>query len=231
MKKIKLLFTLVVISLLLSSCDQGVSFNGEVIDRITQKPIQGVSINIRNWDTTYTDSLGIYKFSKTHYGYFGDIEILLKKDGYKTKHLNLTTQNERKTDEVIKLEKSNGKFANRIDQKYQIIMFYINKYFMSLLNLLTLLFVAFHKNTLYRFNWIIGILFLNLTLYFSITDLHLVNFHLINGPIYLQHYNWHPFSLKIVFPGASILFWILYFAKREWVILETETVEELIKSE
>lgn len=226
MKKIKLLFTLVVLILLMSSCDYRVSFNGEVIDQITKKPIQGVSINIKNWDTIFTDSLGTYKFSKTHYGYFGEVEILLEKEGYKTKHLNLTTQNEKMTDEIIKLEKSNEKFVNSIDQKYQKIMFYFNKYFLSLLNLLTLIFLIFKKNIHYQFNWIVGILFLNLTLYYSITDFHLVNFHIINGPIYLQHYNWHPFSLKIVFPGASILFWMLYFVKREWIIADTETSKD-----
>ena len=75
---------------LLSSCDTGVSFNGQVVDKTTHQPISGVRINVKDRDTTFSYSSGNYRYNRMMYGMFGDVDILLEKEGYKAKHLNLS---------------------------------------------------------------------------------------------------------------------------------------------
>jgi hypothetical protein len=230
MKKLNLLFITAVICVLMSSCDTGVSFNGQVVDKNTHQPIAGVRINVKDRDTTFTDSLGKYTYSRMMYGLFGDTEILLEKEGYKTKHLNLSTGKAQRKDAVIELQKSDATTANSIDRKYVKTMFYFNKYFLSLLNVLTLLFIAINKKIKYRVAWIAGILLLNLTFFFSFTDFSLIKYHILNGPIYLTHFKMYPYSLKFVIPIATILFWVLYLVKKEWIMEKIKTAEEKLVS-
>jgi len=223
MKKINQLFILVVICVLLISCDTKFSSNGVVIDQNTHQPVAGVKISIKDRDSTFTDNFGKYRIDKFIYGWAGDFEILLEKDGYKTKHINFNKGKLQLVNAIIELEKSEGKPVYAVDRKYVKTMFYFNKYVLSLLNLLTLLFVAIKKKVNYRFVWIMGILLLNPTFFISFTDLSLVKFHLLNGPVYLTHFYMYPYSLKFVFPVATILFWIIYLVKRDKIFYEIKT--------
>ena len=218
MKKLNLLFITIIVCVLLSSCDTGVSFNGQVVDKNTHKPIAGVRINVKDRDTTFTDSIGNYKYSRMMYGMFGDIDIMLEKKGYKAKHINLSAGNTPRIDAVIELQKSDATTVNSVDRKYVKTMFYFNKYVLSLLNVLTLLFIIIHKKVEYRLVWILGILLFNLTFFFSYTDFSLVKYLLLNGPVYLTHYWVYPYSLKFVIPIATILFWVLYLFKKDWIM-------------
>ena len=229
MKKFNQLFTLVAICVCFISCDSGISFNGKVVDKNTHQPISGVRISIKDRDTTFTDSIGKHKYGKMFYGSFGDNEILLEKDGYQAKHLNISKQRQQQFNAVVELEKSKGTAVYSIDRKYLKAMFYFNKYVLSLLNVLTLIFVSLKKKIEYRSVWIIGILLLNLTLFYSFTDFSLVKYHILNGPVYLTHYLVHPYSLKIVIPVATILFWVIYLIKREWIINKIVTTESTIQ--
>ena len=223
MKKIKQLFTFVIICVLFISCDTKFSSNGVVIDQNTRQPVVGVKISIKDRDSTYTDNFGKYRIDKFIYGWAGDFEILLEKDGYKTKHVNFNRGKLQSANTTIELEKSEGKSVCAVDRKYVKTMFYFNKYVLSLLNLLTFLFVAIKKKVDYRFVWIMGILLLNPTFFISFTDLSLVKFNFLNGPVYLTHFHMYPYSLKFIIPLTSILFWIIYLVKRDKIFYEIET--------
>ena len=209
-------------SILVSSCDTGISFNGRVIDKITNQPVAGVKISVKDQYFSITDSLGSYNFHKFHYGYLGFTEILFEKKGYKPVYFNLDSPGKKHFNEIIKLEKSEGNDSFAIDQKYVKAMFYFNRYVLTLFGLFTFIFVCVKKKISNRVYWLFGILLVNLTFYFSITDFNLVKFLFLNGPVYLSFWSYNPYSLKIVIPTASFLFWVLYFFKREIVIKGSE---------
>jgi len=98
------------------------------------------------------------------------------------------------------------------------VMYYVNIFLVSLLNMLTLLFVIFRKGIKRKVLWIPGILLLNPTFFLSITDGCIARFFPLNGPVYLTHFHEYPFSLKIVIPLVSILFWCLYLWRRNMLM-------------
>lgn len=218
------LFTFIFAMTFMVSCDTGFHSAGLVINKATRQPIDSVKIYIKNIDSTYTDSLGHYKIDTMVYGYAGSLEILLAKDGYKTKHVNFKSDPISKDAAVIEMEKLEADSLEDlcIQKKVVPIMYYVNLYFISLLNLLTLLFLIFKKEIKRKIVWILSVLLFNCTLFVSITDCSIMDFSLINGPFYLTHYWLYPYSVKIVVPIATILFWCIYLIKRRIVFRTKE---------
>jgi len=207
---------LVFLILVLISCDTGFYSNGLVIDKMTQLPIDSVTINIKNLDSVFTDSIGNYKIDTMIYGYAGECEILLSKHGYKTKHVNFKKYKIEKHNAIIEMEMlENSIEESCIDLKRVSQMYFFNKYFISLINILTLLFLILKKRVKWRILWILGVLILNFTIFISFVDCNMIDFKLINSPVFLTHYWLYPFSLKIVIPFVSICFWSIYLIRKE----------------
>jgi hypothetical protein len=210
------LLGLFIILILVVSCDTGFNSKGLVIDKSTQLPIDNVKIDIKGKGTTYTDSLGYYKIDTMIYGYAGNLEILLNKDGYKTKHVNFKTDKIEMNNALIELEKLGKSTVHFCIEKKRISqLYYFNMYFISLFNLLTLLFLLFKKKIRGKILWILGVILFNLTILISFTDCSISDFKLINSPIPLTHYWIHPYSIKIVIPVFAIIFWGIYLIKKK----------------
>ena len=198
------------------SCDTGFHSEGLVINKSTQLPIDSVKIHIKDLDSIYTDSVGKYRIDTMIYGYAGYLEILLVKEGYQTKHVNFKNDRVIQDNAIIEMEMLNGSTQEfSLPKKTISLMYYFNLYIISLVNVLTLLFLIFRKGIPWKYFWILGVLLFNLILFISFTDGSVSDFSILNGPVYLTHYWIYPYSVKIVLPLTSIMFWILYLAKHK----------------
>lgn len=219
-------FMLLTIAFLLTSCDTKFDSKGLVVDKLTKLPIHNVKINIKELDSTYTDSLGRFVINKFVNGWAGDFEILLEKEGYKTRHINFETRNIKRDSAVIELEKlASDSESYCFDKKIISHIYYFNKYFLSFLNVLTILFLII-KKIKWKIVWILGILLNNLTIWISYTDCSIIKFHFINGPIYWTHFGMNPYSFKIVIPIITLVFWTIYLIKKNVLIKETYRLTE-----
>ncbi len=202
---------LLLIFFLLISCDTGFHSKGVVIDKATQLPIDSVKVNIKGLGFTYSDSLGRYEVDTVIKRYAGALELLLEKEGYAVRHITFNSSDMKKDSALIVLEKAANRSGDYcVNRKYVSWMFYFNKYVLSLINILTLLFVVIKKRIKWRVVWIIGVLLFNVTLFVSFTDCSIVKLYFLNGPVYLTHFGLNPYSVKIVVPVVTIVFWIIY---------------------
>jgi hypothetical protein len=215
---IKNILALLFLSIFLASCDKIYHSEGLVIDELTRLPIDSVKISIKELDSTYTDQSGRFGINKLVNYWSGDFEILLEKRGYKTKHINFETFHLMRDSAIIELEKSENSSENIcISRETVSRMYYFNMYFISLLNILTLLFLII-KKIRWKILWIIGILLLNLTIFISFTDCSIIKWSIINGPVYLTHFWIYPYSVKIVIPIMTITFWIIFLTNKSVLI-------------
>jgi hypothetical protein len=208
---------------MLISCDSGLNSSGVVVDKKTRLPIDSVTINVKNLYSVYTDSMGKYKIDTTIYGHVVYLEILLSKQGYKTKHVDFKNDKIKKSNAIIEmeiLEDSTEEFCFDLKQVSQ--MYYFNKYFISLINILTLFFLILKKRVKWKLIWILGVFIFNFTIFISFVDCSIMDFKPINGPIFLTHYWHYPFSIKIVFPIASIAFWSAYLINKRLLLKPEE---------
>lgn len=213
MKRILHLLAFVLTGALLTSCDTGFFSTGQVIDKNTKQPIEAVRIDAKGFDTTFTDSAGKYEIQKFVCGYAGNLELLLEKEGYKSKHISFKSGIE-KNPVLIELEKSVDGKAVCVDRVWVKRLFHFNQYFFPLLNLLTLIFVAAKRNLRWKFAFIPGILLLNFYIQFSFTDFSFVG---INYMIGLLWPFYHPYSLSLVVPFATLLFWGLFLFRKNLI--------------
>jgi len=217
------ILALISVLFFLLSCDTGFSSKGFIIDHSTGLPIDNVTIHIKDLDSIRTDSTGKYKIDTLIYGSAGNLEILLKKEGYKTKHVSLRKSKNRNANELIQMEKIENTSDNYCMKKKRVAqMFYFNKYVLSLINIATILFLIFSIRIKRRMLWIFGILLFNLTFFITYTDCSINNFRLINGPVYLTHYWIYPYSVKIVVPLATMTFWLIYLRFRKILLKPQE---------
>jgi hypothetical protein len=219
MREITKYHGLVLLILILISCDTGFNSKGIVIDKMTRLPIDSVTINIKNLDSTYTDNTGKYKIDTLIYGYAGELEVLLSKQGYKTKHINFTKNKLEKDNALIEMELLNDSTDDYcIDIKRAPQMHFVNKHIVSLVNILTMLFLVLKRNVKLRVLWILCVLMLNFTIFISFVDCSIMGFNPFNGPVFLTHYRHYPFSIKIVIPVATIVFWSIYLINKTLII-------------
>ncbi|MCK3685931.1 carboxypeptidase-like regulatory domain-containing protein [Maribellus sp. YY47] len=221
MKILNRFFIPVLALLLLTSCDTLFSSKGKVIDKDTHEPLSGVTVNFKNIDSVYTDTAGYYTFHKVLFGYTGSLEMLLSKEGYKSRHISFRSGKADPQNMLIEMERRETTQSDRVfEPRWVSMMYYINMYVISLLNVLTLLFVIFKKGIKRKALWICAIVLLNPTFFLSVTNGNISQFLPLNGPVFLAHFATYPFSLKIVLPLGTLLFWVLYVWLRNKLIRE-----------
>ena len=211
-------FGLIFILLFITSCHSNLGSNGVVIDKRTGHPIDGVTINAKNIYSVQTDSLGKYSIDTTMFGLV-KLEILLSKEGYKTKLIDFNNDKISTGNAIIEmevLEDSTEEFCFDIKRVSQ--MYFFNKYFISMINVLTILFLIFKKRVKWKTVWILGVFIFNFTTLISFVDCRILDFNPINWPVLLTHHWHYPFAIKIVFPIASIVFWSTYLTNKRLLL-------------
>lgn len=194
---------------MLSSCHKGYDVKGRVTDRLTGEPIGQAEVFLKTIDTVMTDSSGAFEFDKYLSGghAFSDVEILIEKEGFKSKYVNISKT--RNTGEAgFSLDQ--GENRNRFSP-VGVKLFYVINLGLSLLNLLTIMFILF-KHIRYKFLWIFGIIVINCVFRIIYVD-GSVTFDFFHGPFFLLHYTYYPFTIKMVLPIVTICFWLLYSKK------------------
>jgi hypothetical protein len=91
------------------------------------------------------------------------------------------------------------------------------KIIFSLFNAFTLIFILFKSKIRLKFLWVSGIILINPAFRFLHSDFSLLDYEILNGPFYLFNYWNYPYSLIIAIPAISIVFWIIYLMKKEWI--------------
>lgn len=216
MKKEFLLLTFVV--LIFSSCDTFFGANGIVVDSETLKPIADAKIQVKGQTTFYTDSLGQYKFVRNFLGTAIKVELLVDKSGYEPIYIDCSKKSFSRDQETIKMKRAIKPFVPKLPQSAVRVMYWFNLIVISLFNFLTLMFVLFYRRLINKLLWVVAILLLNVTIHLLFLDGSIVDFSIINGPIYLAHYWTYPYSVKIVLPIASLFFWIMFTFSRDSII-------------
>lgn len=216
MKKEFLLLTFLV--LFLSSCDTFFHANGIVVDDETSKPIANAKIQVKGKTVFFTDSLGQYKIDRSFLGVAIKVELLVEKPGYIPVYIDCSKKSFVYNQEIIKMKRTSTSFVPKIPQSTVRTMYWFNLIVLSLFNFLTLLFVLFYRRLINKFLWVIAILLLNVTIHLLYLDGSIVDFSLINGPVYLAHYWTYPYTVKIILPIASIIFWIMFIFSRDSII-------------
>lgn len=207
MKNIVILILFVVL-ILAVSCDTKFYADGLIVDKTTKFPLEQVMISVKTLDTIYTDSYGKFHIDTFIHRYAGDFEILLTKEGYKTTHINFSKIQRTKKEYLFEMEKlQNYEAPCCLNRQRVRQMYYFNKFFLSAFNVLTIVFILFRRKLKWRFFWIAGILILNPTFFVSVADCSLMSLKILNGPIYLTHFSFYPFSVMIVLPVFPLLFW------------------------
>lgn len=194
----------------LNSCDSYFFSKGEIIDSKTQFPVDSAKISIKGWDPIYTDSKGRFEISKPYFGTWTDFEILIEKDNYIPKYLNITKDGLGKDSVLIELRPTIDQFNSSFTSKSVKTFYLINLLGISLINFLTLIFIIRNKKIRSRIYWIIGILCVNLTFSYLYLDFSLLDYEILNFPIFLTHYKLYPFTIKIVIPIVTMIFWFMY---------------------
>ncbi len=216
MKNVILLLAFFV--LLFSSCDTFFHVNGIVVDRETLKPIADAKIQVKGISTFYTDSLGHYKIDRSFLGTAIKVELLVEKSGYIPVYIDCNKKSFHRDQETIKMKRAIKPFVPMIPQSAVRVMYWFNLIVVSLFNLMTLVFVLFYRKLINKFYWVVAILLLNLTIHLLYLDGSIVDFNIINGPVYLAHYWTYPYSVKIVLPIASFFFWIMFIYRKDSII-------------
>lgn len=198
------------ICLILCSCHTGYYIEGVVKDSSNGKPLGQAKVFLKTIDTVVTDSSGTFVFDKHLTGghVFSDVEIMIEKDGFKSQYVNFGDAGS-KSRTSISLER--GEKAVQFPSEGVTLFYFINLG-ISLLNLVTIIFVLFNRIR-YKYLWFLGLVFMSCVFNIVYID-GSVGFDFIHGPFFLLHHNYYPFTIKVVVPVAAILFW-LFYRKRE----------------
>lgn len=229
MKTIPNYLRLIFIILSITSCDSALNSTGVVIDKTTGLPIDSVTVNAKNIYFVHTDSMGKYLIDTAMYGHVVSLEILLSKQGYKTKLVDFKNDQISKQNALIEmevLESSIEEFCFDLSRVSQ--MYFFNKYFISMINVLTLVFLIFNKRVRWRIVWILGVFMFNFTAFISFVDCRILDFNLINWPVILTHYWHYPFSIKVVFPFASVVFWSAYLINKRLLVKPEKSIHNTL---
>ena len=203
---------------LLASCESTYRTGGMVTDSETGMALSGALVNYKNLDSTYTDASGRFRLEKSARGVIlsGDVELVVEKKGYVPRYLRMARETAQATDVIVKLTPSvNGNGSARFSQQWVKRMFGFNLYVISFLNLFTLAFILF-RPIRWKWFWILSVFTLNSVLSSCYVD-GVTTFEIFHLPFFLANYASHPFTIRWVIPLATLLFWILFFKKPEWI--------------
>jgi len=212
---LKRILGLVILSFFLSSCLSPSHLECVVIDQNTFLPVDSAQITLEESITVFSDSLGRFEI----YGSFWTkFEILVEKKGYQPKYINSAEgdSNFNKT-KVIQLQQTHKVYKPFLSKNQLRFTNSLVKIVFSLLNVFTLIFILINSEIRWQYIWITGILFINLVFNLLYLDYNLISYEIIHAPFFLTGYWNNPYSLKIAVPIISIVFWILYFSRRNLI--------------
>lgn len=213
---LKRILGLVVLSFILSSYDPPHFYvKGVVIDQLSLVPIDSASVSVREYAVLYTDSLGGFIIEQMGGG--SDFELLVEKKGYEPKYLNFSIGNHNSDSTTIQLQPTNKVYKPALSRNQLRFINSLVKIVFSLLNVFTLIFIFINSGIRWQYIWISGILFINLVFNLLYLDFNLISYEIIHAPFFLTGYWNNPYSIKIAVPIISIVFWILYFTKRNLI--------------
>lgn len=195
--------------ILLASCEGIIQGDGKIISATNQLPIDSVKIS---WfgKIVYSDKNGNFSFHE----FVGcvpacpDLELVLKKQGYETKYINLTKENE-KHKSVFKLIPTNNNTGDISHTKAKNFLFYLSivTAIISLFTLITLSIIKINKKAV----WFVIISFGTATIYYNylakITELKVFRPSLF---VFIK-YTFEPTWYQLNLPIGVFVFWTYYF--------------------
>lgn len=193
----------------MSSCEGIIQGKGKIISSNNKLPIDSVKIN---WlgKIVYSDKSGNFSFDE----FVGcvpscpELELFLTKQGYETKYINLTKENE-KHNYVFELIPTNKNIGNLSQEKSKNFLFYVSivTAIISLLTLITLPLLKIKNKSI----WFIIILFGTTSIYYN----YLAKFtqFKVFRPSLFVFFKWtfEPTWYLINLPLGLIIFWTYYF--------------------
>jgi hypothetical protein len=216
---------LIILSFILSSYDPArVHLQGVIIDKNTSAAIDSAKISIRESTSLFADSLGSFNIVQL----FSGFEILVEKKGYQPKYINFSKEKYDMDNIIIMLQPTTKENKSSLSQNELRFLNTLIKIIFSLFNAFTLIFILFKSKIRLKFLWVSGIILINPAFRFLHSDYSLLDYEILNGPFYLFNYWNYPYSLIIAIPAISIIFWIIYLVKRNW-IQEQSQPNELIQ--
>ena len=222
----KNLFYLFSLLILTTSCDRAFVMSGKIIDEINGKPINKAKIISSEKLVTYSDSLGVFKIDRFGPGSMSyKLEVLIEKGGYETRYFDLSKTKDL-NNITLKIGASNKIQTTYCSKSLVKIFYLINLTLINLITIFTLFFIVF-KPIKYKWIWIFVIIVVNITFKFNYIN-GLFNIDFFQLPFYLKHYGFYPFTVKIVLPISIIIFWAMYFLKKDLIIDKSEIQDKKI---
>ncbi len=202
-------FCIFYLLILLVSCEGIIHGDGKIISAINQLPIDSVKIN---WfdKIVYSDKNGNFSFHE----FVGcvpecpDLELVLTKQGYESKYINLSKENENHKS-VFQLIPTNKNIDDLSDVKSKSFLFYLSiiTAIISLFTLIALSIIKINNKAI----WFVIIFFGTITIYYNylakVTELKALRPSLF---IFIK-YTFEPTWYQLNLPIGLILFWIYYF--------------------
>jgi hypothetical protein len=212
-EKIAFAFLLFFILCMITGCHKKYEVTGRVLDGRTGEALSGATVYLKNIDSTRTDSDGQFFFD--HYlagGYaFTDVEIVIRKTGYQSRHVKFANDH----------NGNRGKFSiymtpSAVDHDVMparyVRLSYCFNLLISAVNILTIFFLFLFRIK-WKVLWIVGVFVLNPLIIVSYID-GSVAYHIFHAPLFLLHYKYAPFSVRVAIPIIPIIFWTLYTTGR-----------------
>lgn len=213
----KRILGLILLSFILSSYDPPfVQIEGKIIDKNTSNPIDSAKISVNESAMLFTDNYGAFKTELM--GLRTGLEILIEKNGYEPTYINFTNEKYNLDNAVITLQPTTVSVKLGLSQNSLRFLNTLIKILFSISNALTLIFILFHPEIKLKFLWITAVFLINPAFRLLHFGNKLLDFEILNGPFYLFNYWNYPYSLLIAIPVVSIVFWILFLAKRAWLL-------------
>lgn len=210
----KLSMLVILLGMILPSCDSIVTANGKVLDAETKLPVDSVAVSLGVIANTLTDSNGVFYLKKFLMGARYREHLLFEKAGYQPQYI----YNKSHQDVKVLLKKEVAPFSPAIEKHWLKWVYYFNLLALTPLTVFTFFFVIFKRGLRKKWIWLTGILLLNFKFLISYLDASVVDFSAINGPLFLAHYTTHPFAIEVALPLVTVVFWILFFLKRDLLL-------------
>ncbi len=196
---------------LISSCEGIIQGKGKIISASSQLPIDSVKID---WfgRVEYSDKNGNFSSSQ----FVGcvpscpDLELILIKEGYQSKYVNLTKENKngKLVFQLVPTNKNVSDFSNRSSKNF---LFYLSV-ITAVLSLITLLVLALIEVKNKKL-WFAFILFGTVSLFYNYLEERIeVSIFRPSLFVFLQH-TFQPTWYKLNLPIGLIIFWIYYYYK------------------
>jgi hypothetical protein len=206
-----LLIILLVVSV--ASCEGIIQGKGKIVSASNELPIDSVKIN---WfdKTVYSDKNGDFSFDE----FVGcvpscpDLELILTKQGYQPKYVNLTKENENHKS-VFQLVPNKDFIVDLSHKKPKTFLFYLS-ITTSIISLLTLVALAIIK-VKNKPVWFVIILFGTVAFFYNYLEKS-IELRIFRPSIFVfVKYTFEPTWYQLNFPIGLIIFWTYYFYQKK----------------